>query len=112
MDEFGENENKFSLEEVTQIVQEILESTLGGATYQQSKIEVWTNQITDSCLSKLSSLEKPFKYCVTVTIMQKTGAGLQAASSCYWDSETDGMTTVQYENKSMQSIVSVFGLGL
>lgn len=32
--------------------------------------------------------------------MQKTGAGLQSASSCYWDNQTDGSCTVRWENKT------------
>lgn len=28
--------------------------------------------------------------------MQKNGAGLHTASSCYWDNTTDGSCTVRY----------------
>ena len=33
-------------------------------------------------------------FCISVTcvIMQKNGAGLHTASSCYWDNTTDGKT--------------------
>ena len=37
-----------------------------------SKTEAWSNQIVETTLGKLSGLEKAFKYCVTVTLMQKT----------------------------------------
>lgn len=49
---------------------------------------------------------------VTCTIMQKNGAGLHTASSCFWDNATDGSCTVRWENKTMYCIVSVFGLGI
>ena len=31
-----------------------------------------------------------FSFTVTSVIMQKNGAGLHTASSCYWDNSTDG----------------------
>ena len=49
---------------------------------------------------------------VTCVIMQKNGAGLHTASSCYWDNSTDGSCTVRWENKTMYCIVSVFGLAI
>ena len=52
------------------------------------------------------------QYVATAIIMQKTGAGLQSASSCYWDNQTDGSCTVRWENKTMYCIVSVFGLAI
>lgn len=45
-------------------------------------------------------------------IMQKNGAGLHTASSCFWNNETDGSCTVRWENKTMYCIVSVFGLAI
>ena len=33
--------------------------------------------------------------------MQKNGAGLHAASSCYWNNSTDESCTVGGENKTM-----------
>jgi hypothetical protein len=29
---------------------------------------------------------QPFKYAVSAVIMQRNGAGMTSASSCYWDS--------------------------
>ena len=83
MDEYNENENKFPTEEASALAQEALEQVLGGVSFQSSKTEAWSNQIVETTLGKLAGLEKAFKYCVTVTLMQKTGAGLHAASSCY-----------------------------
>jgi dynein light chain Tctex-type 1 len=44
--------------------------------------------------------------------MEKHGAGLHTASSCYWDSTNDGSCTVRWENKHLYTIVSVFGLSI
>jgi dynein light chain Tctex-type 1 len=44
--------------------------------------------------------------------MQRVGAGLHLASSCYWDASTDGSATFRWENKSMYCVVSVFALAV
>ncbi len=69
-------------------------------------------------MKELTGLEKPFKYVVTCTIMQKNGAGLHTALSCNWDTVTDGVLTVKWPsdqhkdyNKTLYCIVNVFALG-
>ncbi|XP_036356073.1 dynein light chain Tctex-type 1-like [Octopus sinensis] len=79
-----------------------IESIIGNNVYQQKLVNQWTADIIDQCLNNLSRLNKPFKYigwscrgiAVTCIISQKSGAGLHTASSCYWDSETDGCVSV------------------
>ncbi|KAG5277197.1 hypothetical protein AALO_G00114810 [Alosa alosa] len=113
MDEFqtGE-ETTFIVDDVSTIIKESVEAAIGGNTYQHSRVNQWTTNVVEQCLSQLSKLGKPFKYIVTCIIMQKNGAGLQTASSCFWDNSTDGSCTVRWENKSMYCIVSVFGLAI
>ncbi|VDO69884.1 unnamed protein product, partial [Schistosoma curassoni] len=67
-----------------------IESIIGSSSYSHSKVQQWTSSVIEQCLSQLTKLGKPFKYIVTCVIMQKSGAGLHTASSCYWDSSTDG----------------------
>lgn len=102
----------FVVDEVSTIIKESVEAAIGGNTYQHSRVNQWTTNVVEQCLSQLSKLGKPFKYIVTCIIMQKNGAGLQTASSCFWDNTTDGSCTVRWENKSMYCIVSVFGLAI
>lgn len=40
--------------------------------------------------------------------MQKNGAGLHTASSCYWDNTTDGSCTVRYESILSLLLTSFF----
>ena len=61
----------------------------------------WTNGVVESCLASLTKLQKPFKYIVTCVIMQKNGAGLHTASSCYWDNSTDGSCTVRSNGRNI-----------
>ena len=53
-----------------------------------------------------------FPLLVNCVVMQKTGAGLHTAMSCYWDNNTDGSCTIKWENKTMYCIVTVFGLAI
>ncbi|KAM7074839.1 dynein light chain Tctex-type 1-like [Molossus nigricans] len=104
-------ETTFVVHEVSNIVKEAIEkSAIGGNAYQHSKVNQWTTNVVEQTLSQLTKLGKPFKYIVTCVIMQKNGAGLHTASSCFWDSSTDGSCTVRRENKTMYCIVSAFGL--
>ncbi|GFS12497.1 dynein light chain Tctex-type 1 [Elysia marginata] len=102
----------FVVDEVTNIIKEAVEGAIGGNGYQHNKVNQWTSNVVEQCLNQLTKLGKPFKYIVTCVIMQKNGAGLHTASSCFWDNSTDGSCTVRWENKTMFCIVSVFGLAI
>lgn len=108
----GGEETTFVVDEVKQIIQESVENTLGAASYQNNKVNQWTSSVVEQCLNQLTKLGKPFKYIVNCLIMQKTGAGLHTASSCYWDNSTDGSCTIRWENKTMYCIVIVYGLAI
>lgn len=112
MDMEMENENKFVADDVSTLVQETIEQILGGSSYQSSKIDAWTNSVIEQVLARLTALDKAFKYMVSATLQQKTGAGLHAATSCYWDASTDGSCTIKWENKTMICAVTVFGLAV
>ncbi|KAG5265857.1 hypothetical protein AALO_G00247120 [Alosa alosa] len=105
-------ETGFVVDDITTVVKEVVETTMGNSTYQQSRVNQWTSSVVESSLSQLTKLGKSFKYIVTCIILQKNGAGLHTASSCFWDNSTDGSCTVRWENKTMYCIVSVYGLAV
>ncbi|CAB3363793.1 Hypothetical predicted protein [Cloeon dipterum] len=105
-------QSMFDADEVSPIIKEAVEKVIGGNNYDQTKVNAWSNSVVETCLGALCKSQKPFKYIVTCTVMQKNGAGLHTASSCFWDNSTDGSCTVRWENKSMYVIVSVYGLAL
>lgn len=104
--------NQFAVDEVNKLVKETVDSILEGNNYQQDKVNQWSANVSEKCLSALSQMKRNYKYVVTCSIMQKTGAGLHTASSCYWDSATDGTCTVRWENKTMYCVVTVFALAI
>lgn len=102
----------FVYDEISNIIKEAIEATIGGNAYQHNKINQWTSNVVEQCLNQLTKLGKPFKYIVNCVIMQKNGAGLNMSNSCYWDNTTDGSCTVRWENKTMYCVVSIFGLAI
>ena len=105
-------ETAFITEDVLAIVKESVEGVLSNATYTHTKVPSWTSMCIEHRLKKLKQLDKPFKYVVTAVIMQRNGAGLHTATSCFWDNSTDGSATLRWENKSMYCLVTVFGLAI
>jgi len=112
-----------------------VESVIQPSTaYNHSKVPQWTNEVIENSMRKLTSLNKPFKYIgirlcdsvliesVTCIFMQRNGAGLHTASSCFWENASDGTlqmfstsleagsSTYRFENKAMYCIVTAFGL--
>ncbi|MGH0167961.1 UNVERIFIED_CONTAM: hypothetical protein FKN15_057818 [Acipenser sinensis] len=73
-------------------VMKCIESIIGGVDYNQNKVNQWTASIVEHSLTQLVKQGKPFKYIVNCAVMQKSGAGLHTANSCYWDTTTDGKT--------------------
>ncbi|XP_036398558.1 dynein light chain Tctex-type 1-like isoform X3 [Megalops cyprinoides] len=113
MDEFQSTEETvFVVDDITAIIKDAVETTIGNNAYQHNRINQWTSSVVETSLNQLTKLGKPFKYIVTCIILQKNGAGLHTASSCFWDNTTDGSCTVKWENKTMYCIVSVFGLAI
>ncbi|CAE8681679.1 unnamed protein product [Polarella glacialis] len=97
-------------------VEKIVAETLDG--YLKDMVPHWINYICETVMAKLNDTKKPFKYVVTCMIMQRNGAGVHSATSCYWDAGNDGVYTYVWPrekskdvvNKSMYCIVTVFGL--
>ena len=54
----------------------------------------------------------PRKYIVNTTVLQRNGAGLHTATSCYWDTENDNSYTHKVEHKTLICITTVYGLQL
>ncbi|KAL2310426.1 hypothetical protein Nmel_002078 [Mimus melanotis] len=102
----------FNADEAHNIVKECIESVLGKADYNHNKVNQWTAAIVEQSLTHLVKLGKTYKYIVTCAVMQRSGAGLHTASSCFWDTTTDGTCTVRWENRTMNCIVNVFAVAI
>ena len=112
MQSTGAEGTTFLVDQVSGIIEEAIEVTIGTNVYTISKINTWINSIVETTLTNLAKLQKAFKYIVTCVILEKIGAGLSMASSSYWDKDMDGSCTVRWENKTICVIVNVFGLSM
>lgn len=110
--DFQENGEEFSLEDVETVVKNAIGSVLNDVMYIPKKVDEWSNSIIAGTLKGLQSLNRPFKYVVTVIIMQKNGAGLISVASTFWDPIKDGFCKVTWENGTIQCIVSVYGVSV
>jgi hypothetical protein len=92
--------------ELANLVQILLQQSLAlsGSYFPPWQQQVFINQLFPSFLLRPRA--------VTCVIMQKAGAGLNTASACLWDRQTDGSCTVKWENNTIFCIVSVFGLAI
>jgi dynein light chain Tctex-type 1 len=103
-------QQNFDYEEVKVLVDTSIEPVLANNVYSPKKVHDWTSAIIEQVLTALQALNKPFKYVVTCIIMQRNGAGLHTASTCFWDSKYDGSVSVPWENSTTHAIVTVFAL--
>lgn len=110
--DFQEIGEEFLHEDVETAVKSAIGSVLNDVMYTPKKVNDWSNNILVGTLKGLQSLNRPFKYVVTVIIMQKNGAGFTSVASTYWDTTKDGLCKVTWENKTVQCIVTVFGMSV
>uniref|UniRef100_A0A6U4PKV1 Uncharacterized protein n=1 Tax=Hemiselmis andersenii TaxID=464988 RepID=A0A6U4PKV1_HEMAN len=111
MDTFND-ETVFEKEQCINILKEVTEETLAQQQYSHAKVGQWISEICEKSNKQLVQLGKPFKYVVTCVIMQRNGAGLHTASSCFWDSSNDGSATFRYEEKTMYCLCTCFALAV
>lgn len=110
--DFQDIGEEFLVEDVETTIKSAIGSVLNDTMYTSKKVNDWSNNILSNALKGLQSLNRPFKYVLTVIIMQKNGAGLTTAASTYWDAAKDGLCKVTWENNSMHCIVTVYGLAV
>uniref|UniRef100_A0A2K5YQ50 Dynein light chain Tctex-type 3 n=1 Tax=Mandrillus leucophaeus TaxID=9568 RepID=A0A2K5YQ50_MANLE len=66
----------------------------------------------EQSLTHLVKLGKACKYIVTCAVVQKSTHDFQTASSCFWNTTSDGTCTVRWENQTMNCIVNIFAIAI
>ncbi|XP_019272815.1 dynein light chain Tctex-type 3 isoform X2 [Panthera pardus] len=100
------------MEEYHRHCDECIDGVLGGEDYNQNNINQWTASIVEQSLTHLVKLGKAYKYIVTCAVVQRSAYGFHTASSCFWDTTSDGTCTVRWENRTMNCIVNVFAIAI
>jgi len=57
------------VDEVSDIIKDSIEHSIGSQLYQQNMVNKWTDSVVENCLTKLSKLAKPFKYIGKIEIL-------------------------------------------
>jgi len=110
MEEDGGGPQTFEYDEVKGFIDQAIEPVLGTHIYNPKKVHDWTSSIVEGILKNLQNINKPFKYVVTCLIMQRNGAGLHTASTCFWDPKSDGSCSVRWDNATIHAIVTIFAV--
>merc|ERR1719359_1083638 len=96
-------ESAWSGEDVDKLIYETLDGYLKDLQFQEDMVPHWINYICEQMMKKLNENKKPFKYIVTCIIMQRNGAGIHSATSCYWDSN-DGVQTYVWPREKSKDV--------
>eukprot|EP00483_Globobulimina_turgida_P006089 UN06099 len=111
MDDLSEDEElMFNQSAISKLANESVTNVIGDKLFTEKDSKIWMNKIVESVLTHLQTLNKPFKYIVTVLLEQKNGAGLYASSDCRWDAATDGCCCVNWTNDTTHAVITIFGL--
>lgn len=55
-------QNQFVVDDVSKIIKEAIEQTIGGNSYMHDKVNNWTGAVVENCLGVLTKQQKPYKY--------------------------------------------------
>ncbi|CBZ55818.1 Dynein light chain Tctex-type 1, related [Neospora caninum Liverpool] len=94
---------KWSVEEVERVILEVVEDQLQDVEYDEGVVSQWVNNICEECSRRLVDLKMPFKYIVQTAVLQRTGAGIHAGSSCFWEPADDGTIVCLWPRERLQS---------
>ena len=74
-----------------------IESTLETAQWDEDKVPHWINEICEKTMKSLGELKfSPYKFIVTVMLVQKTDKALFNCFSTLYENNCDGIETVMY----------------
>jgi len=112
MDAMSEDEElMFDSSGIEKLVNTTVENVIGDSIFSDKDSKTHINKIVESLLTQLQTLNKPFKYIITVLIEQRSGAALYSSSDCRW-AANDGHCAVNWNNESTHALVTVFGLNI
>ena len=63
-----EDDNSFPSEDIEIKITEVAEEVLKDAMWDEQKVPQWINQINEKLMQSLMTLNKPYKYVITVVM--------------------------------------------
>ncbi len=99
MDDGGSDELTFAPEQVEGDVYDVIESVLKEKIFDNKAVEGWIDEICSSIMKDLVAANRPYKYTVSTSIVQKNGAGYHSAHSCFWDAAQDNVLVARWPSE-------------
>ena len=53
---------QFEKDEIKTVIREVVQLQMGSHDYNQARVTHYTNHLVESCLARLTKMQKPFKY--------------------------------------------------
>ena len=105
-----EGDQVFSEEKVKKVIGDSLKLFMvKQSAYNPTKSTQVARYITDDIKTRLKQLPfKRYKYVVHAMIGQEREQGMNYASRCIWDTNTDNMVNVTYKHKDIFVVITVF----
>ena len=102
---------KFSVQQVQEIIDAVLNEHLTGKSYSKEESPSLTKQIADVIKDKVKALNfQRYKILSTVTIGEVAGQGCKVCSRFLWFPSTDSYASSKFQNDSLFATATVYGL--
>lgn len=101
--------DKFRPNKVKAIIKDIVDRALFDVKYEPEKVAENCRALSEQVRNDLRSTQHPrYKVMVQVVLGDKKGQGVRMGTRCFWDNDTDNMTSYVYTNESLFCVVAVF----
>ena len=105
-------------EEVLASLTQATTDTLETASWDETKVPQWIQEITEKSMKALIDLRTPYKWIVTVMLFQKTDKALFSCFSLNWENNSDGVSYLIYPpirakdsaTRTIQALVTAIGV--
>ena len=91
MAEEMDDDLSFPSEEIKIILEQVIESVLETAEWDEKKVPAWINEIVEKSMKQIIELKYPYKFIVTCMLLQKTDKPLMSSFSVSWENNMDGI---------------------
>eukprot|EP01017_Pseudomicrothorax_dubius_P044807 TRINITY_DN7625_c0_g1_i12.p1 TRINITY_DN7625_c0_g1~~TRINITY_DN7625_c0_g1_i12.p1 ORF type:complete len:119 (-),score=5.17 TRINITY_DN7625_c0_g1_i12:62-418(-) len=100
------DESAFIPDDVSRMIEEIVDAQFHNVPYDETKVPSWINLICERVMKGLADSGKPYKYMVNCIIMQKNGAPMMTTWSCFWDTVLDGSAYYRWPKEKSKDNVN------
>ncbi|KAL7866979.1 hypothetical protein AOLI_G00147930 [Acnodon oligacanthus] len=104
-------QHRFRPAVVSGCIRELVREQLSGETYDSKRSADLARTLSAHITDRLKELGLDrYKLVVQVVIGEHRGEGVQMASQCFWDADTDSCGKDVYMNDSLFCVAAVFGV--